>query len=258
MRICVCIKEVPPSVVPRKLDDDGRLARGTNGQLNQPDVHALEEALRLRDTFGAGEVVVITMSVLHATDPLRHALAMGADRAVLVNDDAIAGSDVVATARVLGAALEREAPDLVMFGWEATDSNGAMLWAAVGERLGMPVLSRAWELSVADGVATAKRQMEYGFDVVAAHLPAVVALSGVTNAPRHPPLKAVIASKRKEIEVASLADLGVPAEFVGKTGSLTSTLELAPPPARNRAHVIDDTEDAPQQLLRFLEQRRAI
>lgn len=257
MRICVCVKEVPPSVVPRKLADDGSLVRGTSGQLNQPDVHALEEALRVRDVF-KGEVVTVTMSVQHATDPLRHALAMGADRAVLVNDEAIAGSDLVATARVLGAALEREAPDMVMFGWEATDSNGAMLWAAVGERLGMPVLSRAWELSVADGVVTAKRQMEYGFDVVAVRLPAVVALSGVTNAPRHPQLKAVVASKRKEIESASLMDLGVPAGLVGTAGSLTSTLRLAPPAARDRAHVIEDAEDAPQQLLSFLEQRGAI
>lgn len=258
MRICVCIKEVPPSVVPRRLDDDGSLVRGTSGQLNQPDIHALEEALRLRDACGGGEVVTITMSVKHATDPLRHALAMGADRAVLVNDDAIAGSDLVATALVLGAALEREAPDMVMFGWEATDSNGAMLWAAVAERLGMPVLSRAWELSVADGVATAKRQMEYGFDVVAVRLPAVVALSGVTNTPRHPQLKAVIASKREQIEIASLTDLGVPAELVGTAGSLTSTLRLALPPVRDRAHVIEDAEDAPQQLLSFLEQRGAI
>jgi electron transfer flavoprotein beta subunit len=253
MRICVCIKEVPPGVVPKRLDPDtGFLLRGDSGHLNPPDTHALEEALRIRDAHGDCEVVTVTMAPAHATNSLRHGLAMGADRAVLVADDTLRGSDLVATSKVLAAVLEREAPRLTLFGWEGTEANGAMLWAAVGERLGLPVVSRVWELAVEDDAVRAKRQMEYGFDVVAAPLPCVVALSGVTNAPRYPTLKGVVASKRQSVDALTVADLGLAPDSVGRTGSRTTVLRIAPPPARDTAHVLEDGEDAPARLLEYL------
>jgi electron transfer flavoprotein beta subunit len=252
MKICVCVKEVPPSSVSLKLDPvSGRLMR-SKGRINGPDDYALEEALKVREQAGGGEVVVLSMAPQHATDSLRHGLAMGADRAVLVSDDALAGSDLLATSRVLARALEREQPDLVLFGWEGTDANGAMLWAAVGERLGMAVISRAWQLDVADGRVSARRQMEYGFDVAEAALPTVVAISGAINAPRYPSLKGVVASKKKPVEVVTVADLGLDAAQVGEAGSRTRVLAVGRPPTRTPGILIEE-EDAQRAAERVLD-----
>jgi electron transfer flavoprotein beta subunit len=258
MKICVCVKEVPPATVPKRLDPETRfLLRTGRGHLNTPDSHALEEALSLKDSLGdrESEVVTVTMAPEHAADPLRHGLAMGADRAVLIADDALVGSDLVATSRVLSSVLQREAPDLVLFGWEGTDANGAMLWSAVAERLHLPVVSRVWELTVAESRVRATRQMEYGFDVVEAPMPCVVALAGVTNAPRHPSLKSVIASKRTPVEVLSVAELDLSRAAIGAAGSRTTVLDLAPPPSRATAEVIADDENAADRLLDYLSER---
>src|SRR6266508_2982700 len=134
MKIAVCVKQVPEG---SKRIDPGtkRLDRSGEAALNPFDVHAVEEALRVKERTGDGEVVVVSMGPQKAMDALRKALAMGADRAVLVSDDAAAGSDLVATSAVLARALERENADLVLFGQQASDSDGAVLWAAVAERL---------------------------------------------------------------------------------------------------------------------------
>jgi electron transfer flavoprotein beta subunit len=252
MKICVCIKEVPPSSVSLKLDaESGRLDRST-GHLNGPDEYAIEEALRLRDEAGDGEVVVLSMAPPRGEETLRRGLAMGADRAVLVTDPGLAGTDLLGTSRVLAAALGQEAPDLVLFGWEGTDANGAMLWAAVAERLDLPVLSRVWQLTVADGTARARRQMEYGFDVAETPLPAVVAISGAINAPRYPSLKGVVASKKKPVTRLSVSDLGIDAAQVGEAGALTRVLQVGRPPARTPGVLIEDEANAAERLLEYL------
>jgi electron transfer flavoprotein beta subunit len=249
---------VPPSSVSLRLDpESGRLVRG-KGHLNGPDEHALEEALRLRDEAGGGEVVAISMSPEHAVDSLRHGLAMGVDRVVMITDPELAGSDMLATSKVLARAIERESPDLVLFGWEGTDANGAMLWAAIAEHLDLPVLSRVWELSVESGTARARRQMEYGFDVVETLLPAVVALSGAINAPRYPSLKGMVASKKKPIEKLSVADLGLDAGSVGESGSRTRVLNVSRPPTRTPGVLIEDEEHAAEQLMEFLTQQGVV
>jgi electron transfer flavoprotein beta subunit len=254
MKVCVCVKEVPPSSVSLRLDPaSGRLLR-SKGRINGPDDHALEEALKLRDEAGGGEVVVLSMAPQHATDSLRHGLAMGADRAVLVSDDALGGSDLLVTSRILARALERERPDLVLFGWEGTDSGGAMLWAAVGERLDMAVISRAWQLDVAGGRVSARRQMEYGFDVAEAALPAVVAISGAINAPRYPSLKGVVASKKKPVEIVTVAELGLEPAQVGDAGSRTRVLGVTRPPTRTPGMLIEeeDSHRAAERLMEYL------
>jgi electron transfer flavoprotein beta subunit len=253
MKLCVCIKEVPPSSVSPRLDpESGRLDRST-GHLNGPDEYAIEEALKIRDeAAGGGEVVVMSMAPARGEETVRRGLAMGADRAVLVTDAGLAGSDLLGTSRVLAAALAREEPDLVIFGWEGTDANGAMLWAAVAERLGMPVLSRVWQLTIADGSASARRQMEYGFDVAESPLPAVVAISGAINAPRYPSLKGVVASKKKPIATLGLSDLGIDAADVGESGARTRVLGVGRPPARTPGVLIEDETHAAQRLLEYL------
>jgi electron transfer flavoprotein beta subunit len=252
MKLCVCIKEVPPSSVSPRLDQEsGRLDRST-GHLNGPDEYAIEEALRLRDEAGDGEVVVVSMAPARGEETLRRGLAMGADRAVLVSDPGLVGTDLLGTSRVLAAALQREEPDLVLFGWEGTDANGAMLWAAVAERLGLPVLSRVWQLTVADGSASARRQMEYGFDVAETSLPAVVAISGAINAPRYPSLKGVVASKKKPIATFTVSDLGIDAADVGEAGARTRVLDVGRPPARTPGILIEDESQAAERLLEYL------
>src|SRR4051794_20779679 len=161
MKIAICVKEVPEAAAPRRLDPQSkRLDRSGELALNPFDVQAIEEGLRQRDAAGGGEVVVVSMGPARAAEALRRALALGADRAVLVTDDALAGSDLLATSRVLAAAVAREEPDLVLLGQQGEESVGAVLWAALAERLELPCGSQAMQLTVADGTAAGKGQTE--------------------------------------------------------------------------------------------------
>src|SRR3954462_7009041 len=156
MKIAVCVKQVPEGS--RRIDPESkRLDRSGEGALNPFDANAVEEALRLKEAGGDGEGVLVTMGPASAGDAMRKALAMGADRAVLVSDDAAAGSDALAPSRVLAAVLERESPDLVLFGQYAGDSEGAVLWAAVAERLRRPMVSQVAELTVENGAVRGRR-----------------------------------------------------------------------------------------------------
>jgi electron transfer flavoprotein beta subunit len=203
-------------------------------------------------------VVLVSMGPAAASDALRKALAMGADRALLISDDALAGSDLIATSVVLAAALERESPDLVLFGQQAADGDGAVLWAAVAERLRRPVISQAAELHVDDGSIRGKRQTEYGYDVIVAPLPAVVAVSDAINEPRYPSLKGIMSAKSKPQERLTASDLGVGAELVGEQGARTVVHALATPPARGDTRKIEDDGNAAGQVVDFLAERRLV
>src|SRR5262245_7486619 len=222
MKIAVCVKHVPDAAAPKRLDPQTkRLDRSVEGTINPFDVHAVEEALRLKEGGEGGEVVLVSLGPAKAAESLRKALAMGADRVLLVTDDGAAGSDLLGTTRALAAALEREAPDLVLFGQQASDSDGAVLWAAVAEKLRRPVVSQVAELTLADGKVRGKRQTEFGYDVIEAPLPAVVAVSDAINEPRYPSLKGIMGAKSKPQETLSLADLGLNGDAVGDAGGRT-------------------------------------
>jgi len=256
MKIAVCVKHVPEGSA--RLDAGSkRLDRSGEGALNHFDANAVEEALRLKGDSDT-EVVVVSMGPEKAADSLRKALAMGADRAVLVSDDALAGSDLVATSRVLAKALEREGPDLVLFGQQASDGDGAVLWAAVAERLRRPVVSQAAELSVDGSTVHVKRQTEFGYDVIETALPAVVAVSDAINEPRYPSLKGIMGAKKKPSETVSLADLGIDAGDAGEAGSKTEVLALGSPPARADARKIEDDGNAAQVIVDFLVEKRLV
>jgi electron transfer flavoprotein beta subunit len=255
MKVAVCVKQVPEATHRRIDPATKRLDRGGEGALNPFDANAVEEALRLKDTGGEGEVVVVSMGPDRAADAQRKALAMGADRAVLVSDEDAAGSDLVATSAVLAAVLEREQADLVLFGQYAADSEGAVLWAAVADRLRVPMVSQVAELKVEDGSLTGRRQTEFGYDVIRAPLPAVVAVSDAINEPRYPSLKGIMGAKKKPQEKLSLADLGVEA---GEGASRTTVLALSDPPPRGDARRIEDDGSAPQQIVDFLAEKRLV
>ncbi len=193
-----------------------------------------------------------------ATESLRTGLAMGADRAVLVDDDAVAGSDLVATSRVLAAVLERETPDLVLFGQQTTDGGGAVLWAAVAERLQLPFLSQATKLTLGDGVVTVDRETEVGNDTIEATLPAVVAVSDAINEPRYTSLKGMMAAKKKPLDTLTASDLGLTADAVGIAGSQTVVLGVGAPPARAGAATIEDDGAAAQAIFDYLAERNFV
>ena len=256
MKIAVCIKHVPEGH--GRIDPGSkRLDRSGEGALNHFDANAIEEGLRLKGDSDS-EVVVVSLGPEKAADSLRKALAMGADRAVLVTDEGAAGSDLVATSKVLARALEREAADLVLFGQQASDADGAVLWAAVAERLKRPVVSQAAALEVEAGSLRVKRQTEHGYDVIESPLPAVVAVSDAINEPRYPSLKGIMGAKKKPFETLSVSDTGVAVSDTGEAGSKTEVLALGDPPARADARKIEDDGNAAQAILDFLAEKRLV
>jgi electron transfer flavoprotein beta subunit len=252
MKIAVCVKQVPEGS--RRIDPETkRLDRSGEGALNPFDANAVEEALRLKDAGGEGEIVLVSMGPTKAQDALRKALAMGADRAVLVSDEGAAGADLVATSAALAKALERESADLILFGQQANDSDGAVLWAAVADRLRLPVVSQAAEVTHADGKVTVKRQTEFGYDVIEAPLPAVIAVSDAINEPRYPSLKGIMGAKSKPQETVTLSELGADG-----LESRTEVYALNDPPARGDSRKIEDDGNAAQAVLDFLAEKRLV
>jgi len=253
------VKEVPDASAPKRLDPQTfRLDRSVPGALNEFDTHALEEALRIGEQGADGEVVALLMGPPKAADSLRKALAVGAERAVHVADDALAGSDLVATSRALAKAIERESPDLILFGQQAADSDGAVLWAAVADRLRLPVISQAASLELADGKAKVKRQTEYGYDVIEAPLPCVVAVSDAINEPRYPSLKGIMGAKKKPQDSVTSADLGLGPEEIGETGSRTEVYAVGEPPPRGESRRIEANGDAAEAILEYLTEKKLI
>ena len=258
MKIAVCVKVVPDATVHKRLDSTTfRLDRTGERALNPTDVNAVEEALRIKEAHG-GEVSLVTMGPPKALDALRKALAMGADRAVLVTDEGSAGSDLVATTAVLGAALERESADLIVFGQASSDADGAVLWAAIADRLRRPVISQVASLDVGESEITGKRQTEYGYDVISAPLPAIVAVSDAINEPRYPSLKGIMSAKSKPAETFGLADLGVDPGTAGEDGSRTAVLSTSPPPPRGDQLRIDDDGNAAERIVAYLAERKLV
>jgi electron transfer flavoprotein beta subunit len=258
VKIAVCVKQVPDATVHKRLDaTTHRLDRSGEGALNATDVNAVEEALRLKEAHG-GEVVAVSLGPERALDSLRKALAMGADRAVLVSDDAAAGSDLVSTSHALAKALEREEADLVLFGQQSSDADGAVLWAAVADRLRRPVVSQVAELTLDGGAVTGKRQTEFGYDLIAAPLPAVVAVSDAINEPRYPSLKGIMGAKSKPQEIVTLADLGVDPGAAGEAGSRTAVRSVGPPPAKSDQVKLEDDGSAAEKIVEYLAEKRLI
>jgi electron transfer flavoprotein beta subunit len=258
VKIAVCIKHVPEGTTHARIDPETkRLDRSGEGAINSFDTHAVEEALRIKDARG-GEVLVVSMGPGSAQDSVRKALAMGADGALLITDDQAAGSDLVATATALAAALEPENPDLVLFGQQSSDSDGAVLWAAVADRLRRPVVSQVAELTVADGKITGKRQTEFGYDTIEAQLPAVVAVSDAINEPRYPSLKGIMGARSKPQRSVAVSDLGVDPASIGEAGSKTVVHALNDPPPRGDTVKIEDDGSAPEKIVEYLAEKKVI
>ena len=247
MKLAVCVKHVPAGHL-RFDEGSGLLDRSGPGELNGTDKNAIEEALRLKED-GDAEVVVVSMGPEAATESLRTALGMGADRAVLVSDGAARGADLLGTSRVLAAVLRREAPDVVFFGQQSDDAGGALLWGAVAELLGAACASQATSVALDGGHLRVARETESGTDVVELELPALVAVSDAINEPRYTSLKGMMGAKKKPLAVLGLGDLGLAGPDVEPR---TTVLRFAPPPARANAARVDDEASAAQAIVEFL------
>ena len=249
MKIAVCVKAVPDAAGGRRLDPaTNRLDRSGELAISDWDTYPVEEALKLKEASGEGEVVVVSMGPEKAMDALRKALAMGADRAVLITDSALENADLLETANALASTLAAESADLVLFGQQSADGGGACLWAAVAEKLRQPVISQVSELTVDGGSVTGKRQTEFGYDTIRAPLPAVIAVADSINTPRYPSLKGIMGAKKKPQETVS-AEAGAAA---------TTVIALNPPPARGEARKIEDDGSAAEKIVEFLAERKLL
>jgi electron transfer flavoprotein beta subunit len=258
VKIAVCVKHVPEGTTHARIDPQTkRLDRSGEGAINAFDTHAVEEALKVKEAEG-GEVLIVSMGPQSAQDSVRKALAMGADSALLVSDEGAAGSDLVATTTALAAALEGEEADLVLFGQQSSDSDGAVLWAAVADRLRRPVISQVAELTVSGGKVTGKRQTEFGYDTIEAPLPAVVAVSDAINEPRYPSLKGIMGARSKPQRTVTLAELGVDPGAAGEGGSKTVVQGLNDPPPRGDTVKIEDDGNAAEKIVDYLAERKLV
>ena len=210
MNIVVLVKQVPDTYSERKLRDDGVLDRdATDAVLDEINERAVEAALQLKEANDGSEVTVLTMGPDRATDAIRKALSMGADKAVHLSDDALAGSDAVSTAKVLAKAIGTvEGVDLVLAGNEASDGRGAAVPAMVADVLGWPAMTHVRELTVEGGAVTGRRETDDGVTVLTAELPVVVSVSEKINEPRYPSFKGIMAAKKKPVASLTLADVG--------------------------------------------------
>lgn len=198
MNVVVCGKVIPASSVTIEIDANTKriVRKGVTHELDPAAASAVEEALRLTEKHG-GAVTLITMGISDATIGIRNALAMGATSAVHILDDALAGSDTLATAKVLAAAIKKQEFDLVLCATESSDSYSGIVPGQIAYFLGVPPVTFAKEIAVDGNKITIKRQSESGYDVVEANLPALVACSSGINEPRYPQLKGIMAAKKK-------------------------------------------------------------
>jgi electron transfer flavoprotein beta subunit len=260
VRILVLTKPVPdPAAGAERLGPDFRLDRAAwPSVVNGNDEYALEAALQLVEAHG-GEVAILSMAPANGTDTMRKALAMGAQRGVLVTDPVLEGADMAATIRVLAAAAATEEFDLLLAGLDTSDGQGGAVAAGVAALLGLPLLSTAAaiEPDPAAGRVRVRRLSAKGYDVIEAPMPAVISCTQALGAPRYPSLKGIMAARSREITQRTVADLGDVAIPAGAWSTRVTAAEA--PPARAAGRVVRGTPDeAAREIVDFLAARRLI
>ena len=264
MKIAVCIKQVPDSWAEKKMVN-GLLDRaGVDAVLNDLDEYAIEEALRIIEPLNEGKenpehtITLISMGPERATEAIRKGLSMGADDAILVSDPALAGSDALATSKVLAKVIETGHYDLVFCGTESTDARMSVIPAMLAERLGWAQLTFAGSVAV-DPVAKRveiARITDLGVETMNSSFPAIISVIEKINEPRYPSFKGIMAAKKKPIETKTIADLGV--SDVGLANAWSIVTEFSARPPREKGIKIDDTGDGGTQLVAFLAEKRLI
>jgi electron transfer flavoprotein beta subunit len=259
MNIVVCMKQVPDTEVERSLvPGQGTVDRASvDGVINYLDEFAIEEALKIAESQG-GEVTILSMGPAKAAESIRKALSMGADKAVHVIDDALAGSDAAQTSLAIAAALQAVGFDLVVFGSESTDARTGVVPAMVAERLGVPQLTLAGKVDVAGSEVTIRRVTDDGYAVVTGSLPAVVSVVEKINEPRYPTFKGIMAAKKKPVQTLTLADLSLDTGSVGLANAASWVDDFAKRPPRAAGVVVKDEGDGGSKAAAFLAERKFI
>jgi electron transfer flavoprotein beta subunit len=258
MNVVVCVKQIPDPANPGKLGPDHTVVREGKLILDDSDAYGVEMALQLADAAGGGEVTLVSMAPNGETAGLRTALAMGAAKAILISDEALAGSDALSTAKVIAAAIKRAEPDLVIAATESTDGYTGTMPVQVAELLGWPSVSFAKKVSVADGAVKADRQTETGYDSVEVPLPALVTVTAGVVEPRYPSFKGIMAAKGKPVEELKVGDLGFEPSQVGAAGARQEVVSVQPAEARSAGEIVVDEGDGHEKIVAFLEQLKVI
>lgn len=252
MRVVVCAKQIPDPATEYKLEPDSHwLVRPGEQVLDDTDRYGVEMGLQLAQPSG-GTVTLVTMGPTGTMQGIRQALAMGADKAIVVDDPGLRGSDALLTARILAAAISKEGFDLVIAGTESTDGYSGVVPQMVAELLGVAALTYATKVEIADDSITIHRQTNNGYEVVRASLPAVVSVTAGVVEPRYPTFKGIMDAKKKPVEAYTLADLGVPAEIGQKVTAVSAA------PGRTGGARIDDDGEAHLRIVELLAQRKVI
>lgn len=259
MEIVVCVKQVVDTEAEKKLlPPEWRLDReSVENVLNPYDEYAVEEAVRLKEAHG-GEVTVLCVGPEAAQDAVRKALAMGADKAVMVTDSALAGSDTQGIARVLAGALGDTKFDLVLMGTMSTDAQTGQVPSALGDALDIPVFTGLNKIEVDGADIKVHRQTDQGYVEYAAPLPVVCSVVKGINEPRYPSLKGIMGAKKKPMEVKDLAAVGVEPGRVGAAGALTRVVATSSPPPRQAGVKIEDDGTGAQRIAEFLSAEKLI
>ena len=259
MNIVVLVKQVPDTEGDRKLNPaDNTVDRAAvDPVINYIDEFAIEEGLRLKEAHG-GEVTILTVGPERATESIRKALSMGADKAVHVSDDALHGSDAIATAKVIAKALGTVEWDVAIAGSEATDSRSAIVPALVAEVLGVAQLSQARKVTVDGSTVTIERVTDTGYESVQGSTPAVISVVEKINEPRYPSFKGIMAAKSKPISALALGDLGLDAGEVGLGGSWTQVASFENAPPRAAGQTVKDEGNGGVAIAEYLAGKKLI
>jgi len=254
MNVVVCVKQIPDPADPGALDADHTLKRDGKLILDESDTYGVEMALQLVDKAGEGEVTLVSMAPNGEVSGLRQALAMGAAKAVLVSDDALAGAGALDTAKVLAAAIGRAGDyDLVLAATESSDGYTGTVPEQIAAILDLPSVTFAKEVEVDGETVKVRRQTEAGYDSCETPMPALVSVTAGVVEPRYPSFKGIMAAKSKPLDNVTVADLGIDAEMVGWSGAGQEIVDVSAAPERESGEKIEDDGEAHNKIIEFLD-----
>lgn len=263
MNIAVCVKQVPATESKIKPAADGKEIDRTSLSyiVNPYDEFGVEEALRIKERFKAGQVTVITIGPDKAAEALRTCLAVGADQAIHIKDPALEGGDAYSTATVLSAALKKNRYDIIFFGKQAIDDDNGAVGIHVAELMGLPHVAAVNKLEIypEEKRAAAHRQIEGAVEVIETSLPAVFTCQKGLNEPRYASLPGIMKAKQKPLTLFTPADLGLKADQVGAGGAKLLVDKLESPAVRGAGKMIEgDAAQAVAELVRLLREEAKI
>lgn len=252
MKVVVCTKQIPDPATPYSLEPDTNLlVRPAEQILDDTDRYGVEMGLQIAQEH-EGTVTLVSMGPTGTAQGIRQALAMGADRAVMIDDSSLRGSDAFTTAQVLAAAIGREEYDLVIAGTESTDGYSGVVPQMMAELLGLAALTYATHVEIGGGLVTIHRQTPAGYDVVTSDLPALVTVTAGVVEPRYPTFKGIMDAKKKPVDTLTLADLGIETT----TGQQVTLITQAP--EREAGRKIEDDGEAHLEIISLLEERKVV